>query len=333
MLHKSAIQTSLKTHMAANDLIISNLQVLLKEAQTSKETKDRFRARAYRNAIKVISGCNYQIESGKDAQKLNGIGKKIADKIQEIIDTGELHQVEELGPEKIAKTKTLTLFNKIWGVGPVKAQELWDMGARSLKDIKDDHIHLLTDNQKIGLRYFKDLQQRMPRWQVDEIAKVVQAEIRQICRDLRWTVTSRVCGSYRRKLPTCGDMDVLLCAKKDQGILKELVDRLSKKKVFIETLGIGPTKYMGITKTSTGLAFRVDLEVIQEDEWPFALLYFTGSGIFNERQRLIAKKMGYSLSEHGLRDVDTGEYVAGIKNELQIFEFLDMKYLPPWDRK
>jgi DNA polymerase/3'-5' exonuclease PolX len=77
----------------------------------------------------------------------------------------------------------------------------------------------------------------------------------------------------------------------------------------------------------------VDFEVIEEKEWPFALLYFTGSGAFNERQRLIAKKMGYSLSEHGLRDVDTGEYVSGIKNERQIFEFLGMDYLPPWDRK
>jgi DNA polymerase/3'-5' exonuclease PolX len=317
----------------SNDLIISNLQVLLKEAQTSKEKNDRFRVNAYRKAIKLISELNYPITSGKQAQQLEGIGKKIADKIQEILDTGELHQVEELGPEIIAKTKTLTLFNNIWGVGPVKAQELWDAGARSLKDIRENYKYLLNANQILGLKYFKDLQKRIPCWQVKEIAIKVKEEIRQICQELHWDVVSRVCGSFRRRLETCGDMDMLMYEKKGHGILKELVDRLTRKKILTDTLGIGPSKYMGITKTSTGDAFRVDFEVIEEKEWPFALLYFTGSGAFNERQRLIAKKMGYSLSEHGLRDVDTGEYVSGIKNERQIFEFLGMDYLPPWDRK
>ncbi len=316
-----------------NDLIIANLQVLLKEAQSSKEIKDRFRARAYRNAIKAIQNCNYQLESGKDALQLNGIGQKIADKIQEIIDTGQLHQVDELGAEQLEKTKTLTLFAAIWGVGPVKAQELWDMGARSINEVEEDYQHLLNDNQKIGLKYFHDLQQRAPRWQVEEIAKKVTAEIRQIQRDLGWSVKSRICGSFRRKVETCGDMDILLCETFNKPVLNELVDRLTKTGLLIETLGIGPTKYMGITRTSTGVAFRIDMEVIKPHEWPFALLYFTGSGPFNERQRLVAKKMGYSLSEHGLKDVEIGSYVEGITSERKIFEFLGMEYLAPWDRK
>jgi DNA polymerase/3'-5' exonuclease PolX len=74
------------------------------------------------------------------------------------------------------------------------------------------------------------------------------------------------------------------------------------------------------------------METIKPHEWPFALLYFTGSGTFNERQRLVAKKMGYSLSEHGLKDVDTKEYVPGLTSEKDIFKFLDMTYLVPWDR-
>jgi len=319
--------------MATNALITANLQVLLKEAQSSKETKDRFRARAYRNAIKALENCSYELESGKDALQLPGIGKKIADKIQEIIDTGKLHQVDELGADQLERTKILTEFTAIWGVGPVKAQELWDMGARSIEDIKEDHQHLLNDNQKIGLRYFDDLKERIPRWQVEEIARKVTAEVRQIQRDLGWSVKSRICGSYRRKVATCGDMDVLLCETNDQPVLNEIVDRLTKAGLLIETLGIGPTKYMGVTKTSTGAAFRIDMEVIKPHEWPFALLYFTGSGPFNERQRLVAKKMGYSLSEHGLKNVEIGTFEKGITSERQIFEFLGMKYLAPWDRK
>lgn len=305
----------------------------MKEAQTSKETKDRFRVRAYRNAIKAIKEAGYPIESGKQAAELNGVGKKIADKIQEIIDTGELGEVKDLGEEQLEKTKTLGEFAKIWGVGPVKAQELWDAGARSIKDIRKKYIHLLNDNQKVGLKYYNDLEKRVPRDQVAEVAKKVMDEVRQIQRELGWKVKARVCGSYRRRLETSGDMDVLLTEETGKPILTELVNRLVQKGVLLETLGLGPTKYMGITETETGQAFRIDMEVIKPHEWPFALLYFTGSGPFNERQRLVAKKMGYSLSEHGMKNTDTGEYVEGMKNERDIFTFLGMKYLPPWDRK
>ncbi|KKL63915.1 hypothetical protein LCGC14_2170320 [marine sediment metagenome] len=327
------ISTKVDFNMSSpNDLIIANLEVLRKEAQASKETKDRFRARAYLNAIKAIQGCTYQLQSGKGALQLNGVGKKIATKIQELLDTGKLHQVDELGEEQLEKTKTLTIFANIWGVGPVKAQELWDMGARTIEDIIQDYQHLLNDNQKIGLEYFHDLQKRAPRWQVEEISNKIAAQVRQIQRELGWKVKVRVCGSFRRKAETCGDVDVLLCETGGKPILNELVDRLTKSGLLTKTLGIGPTKYMGITM-QTGTAFRIDMETIKEHEWPFALLYFTGSGPFNERQRLVAKKMGYSLSEHGLRDVEIGSYVKEITSERQIFEFLKMKYLAPWDRK
>ena len=299
----------------------------------SKEPKDRFRVKAYRDAIKAIKNLNYQITSGKQAKEIKGVGAKTAAKIQEIIDTGQLHQVEELGSEQLEKNKTVNLFTGVWGVGPVKAQELWDMGARSIDDIRENYTGLLNDNQQIGLKYYEDLLKRVPRWQVKELDKKIGAIIREVAQENGWDVKSRVCGSYRRQSETCGDMDILLCERKGHGILKALVDRLIKMGILIETLGLGPTKYMGITQTSTGTAFRIDMEVIKETEWPYALLYFTGSGLFNERQRLVAKKMGYSLSEHGLKDVETGEYVKGLTSEREIFEYLGMEYLKPWERK
>lgn len=317
--------------MSTNDLIIANLSVLLKEANASRETKDRFRARAYRNAIKAIQNCNYEIQSGADAKKLDGIGDKIAEKIQEIIDTGSLEQVERMGGDQLEKTKILHQFAGIWGVGPVKAEELWRLGARSIADVKENFTDVLNDNQLIGLRYFEDLQKRIPRKNVAVVAKRVLEMVAQIKKELHWNVTARVCGSYRRRAKTCGDMDVLLCEKDGHPILQELVDRLEKNGVLIEKLGIGPTKYLGITK-SDNVAFRIDMEVIKPEEWPFALLYFTGSGPFNEKQRLVAKKMGYSLSEHGLKDVELGTFVRGLKNERDIFDFLGMDYLEPWNR-
>lgn len=318
----------------SNDLIVANLQVLLKDAQGSREPKDKFRAKAYQNAIKAIKNCNYPLTSGKDAQKLEGVGKKIADKIQEILDTGELTQVQILGPDQLTKTKTLTLFSNIWGVGPVKAKELWATGARSIEDVEQNCQYLLTDNQRIGLKYFADLQQRVPRKQVTGIYRSIIDQLDLLKIRYGWKINVRACGSYRRKEETCGDMDILLCETSGKKhVLKTLVERLIECKIVYETLGIGPTKYMGITRTSRGTAFRIDMEIIKVHEWPFALLYFTGSGKFNEKQRLVAKKMGFSLSEHGLKNVDTGEYITGIKTERQIFEYLGMEYLDPWNRK
>lgn len=313
--------------MSLNDLIICNLEALLKEAQTSKEVKDRFRAKAYINAIKEIKNCTIEITSGKDSLKLNGIGKKIADKIQEIIDTGELHQVNK---EDLVKTKILSLFSSIWGIGPVKALELLEAGAKTINDLqKKNFINLLNDNQKIGLKYYKDLQKRVDRNKVELIYNKILNEIKNIKKEFNWKIKIKICGSFRRIAETCGDMDILLCEKDGNPILEELVSRLSKNGILIEQLGLGKTKYLGITTISDGTAFRIDMEVIKPCEWPYALLYFTGSGRFNEKQRLIAKKMGYSLSEHGLKNLNTGEYLKGVINEKGIFEFLKMPFIAP----
>ena len=90
-----------------NNLIISNLQVLLKTVQASlKDIKDpkektacNFRIKAYQNAIKAITNCDHELISGKDAEKLPGIGKKTAEKIQEIIASQLGVDAEEVTPE------------------------------------------------------------------------------------------------------------------------------------------------------------------------------------------------------------------------------------------
>lgn len=325
--------------MNNNDLIISNLQVLLKEAAASSEVKDRFRAKAYRNAIKQIKNLDYQLESGAQAAKLPGIGKKIADKIQEILDTGKLHQVQAIGSEALEKTQALTLFTKIWGVGPVKAKELWDAGARSISDLQNNPKlqELLTDNQRIGLQYFDDLQKRIPRERMDSVVRAIKEAIRDLNNETGYSIRARVCGSYRRKAPTMGDMDLLVTEEQDRKVLPLIVDKLILKGIISDSLGLGPSKFMGVINIPDAEGdephhFRLDIEAVKVHEWPFALLYFTGSGPFNEEQRTRAKNMGYRLSEHGLKDVDTGAFVQGIQHETDIFEALGMKYLPPWER-
>ena len=320
-----------------NELIIANLYILANEAKASHDPpasgrrgKDRFRAIAYAKAIKAIKALPADLTSGKEALDLKiGIGAKIAKKIQEILDTGELNEVQALGNETITKTMTLALFGKIWGVGPVKASQLWDAGARTIDDLRTTYFNLLTANQKIGLKYMGDLEKRLPKSEVLKIVFAIETEIRKLS---GLKIEHRFCGSFRRRLPTAGDIDLLLSSDAESSqILPALVKRLTKSGILLESLALGLAKYMGIIKTDT-IAFRIDIEFIKPAEWPFALFYFTGPGSFNEKVRTIAKKKGLRLSEHGLLVVATNTYVSGLKTESDIFEYLGMEYLPPWER-
>lgn len=300
-----------------NKNILNTLQVLLEEARCSKEVNDRFRAKAYAKAIKNIESYPYELTHDNICDL--DVGKKIRDKILEIIDTGSLRRVSK---NSFEKSEVINKFTKIWGVGPVKANKLWELGARSLNDVHK-HKDILTDNAIIGLKYYEDFQIRQKREEVEKTAFKISRKILEINPRLKL----RVCGSFRRRVQTCGDLDILISGK---DCLKNLVQKLQDEGLLQESLGIGKTKYMGICIVA-GRAFRIDIEFIKPEEWAFALLYFTGSGPFNERQRSIAKQKGYSLSEHGIKNVKTGEYVR-LNTERQIFNFLGMKYLAPWDR-
>jgi DNA polymerase/3'-5' exonuclease PolX len=169
------------------------------------------------------------------------------------------------------------------------------------------------------------------RKEIEPLVRKIKEEIRELNKEAELSIRARVCGSYRRRAETMGDMDILICDEADRTILKRVVDRLVNSGIITETLGLGPSKFMGIVMVNE-TAFRLDIEAVTVEEWPFALVYFTGSGSFNEKQRTIAKRMGYRLSEHGLKEVDTGIFVKGLTNEKEIFNFLGMEYLPPWKR-
>jgi DNA polymerase/3'-5' exonuclease PolX len=310
--------------------IIDNLTIMLNIAKNGNTVQDGFRIKAYQQAIKNIAAFNEPItEQSISSIKL---GAKIKEKVLEIIRTGSLHQVNNMDNTEYNKIVLLEQFSKIWGVGPKKAQILYDAGAKSIDDIRKRFTHLLNANQIKGLKHYDDLQKRISIDKVAEIEKAIEPIILQYQRDNNVNLRYRVCGSYRRKQPTCGDMDILFCEKDNKIVLADIVKLLLDKDILSDTLGLGKTKYLGLS-IMPGIAFRIDFEVVKTEEWPFALLYFTGSGTFNEKQRYIAKQMGYRLSEHGLYSLKDKAYVKGITSEKEIFDFLGMEYLEPWNRK
>ena len=118
-------------------------------------------------------------------------------------------------------------------------------------------------------------------------------------------------------------------------LLKKIVDHLDK--IIIANISLGTTKYSGLIslKTKTSKVRRLDIRIVPISSLPTTLFYFTGSKDFNTKIRLIAKKKGFLLNEYGLFKIKENKTKVKIpvKNEEDIFNKLDMKYVKPEDRK
>jgi DNA polymerase beta len=144
-----------------------------------------------------------------------------------------------------------------------------------------------------------------------------------------------VVGSYRRGGESSGDIDVLLTLpESDPELFSSYIDSLKKSGYMVEVLSQGDQKCLSIVKLKAdGKNRRLDLLVVPKEEFPFALLYFTGSGDFNIAFRKHALKLGYTLNEHELKPVkDDVKHVPPFKYEAQIFKFLGLEYKEPNQR-
>ena len=156
-------------------------------------------------------------------------------------------------------------------------------------------------------------------------------------------------GSYRRGAKDSGDIDVLITSNSDttsSGELRQkLIKHLIKIGLITHTLANGKHKFMGISKLEGfSVSRHIDIMDTAPENYPFAVLYFTGSGAFNAKMRAHALKQGYSLNEYELSDKLTK---IGIKSnvifekigknkfekEIDIFNFLEFDYKTPQERE
>lgn len=315
-----------------NKDIIDNLKIL---QDYYKKTENQWRVRAYTQAIFAINKYPNKINTRSEAFKIKGIGKSIADKIEEFLKYGKIEKVEEVRKElgeierkRTSQEQIISSFEKIWGVGPKKAEELYDKGFRSISDLKNRGEKFLTKNQLIGLKYFDDLQESIPR----EYITVFRGVLRHVL-DKEYGKSSyklKIAGSYRRGKLTSGDIDCLITSKNFD--LPSLIDTLKKWNIVTDVLSMRGEKFMGISHCPSGKGphFRFDIEFVPKEEWWTALVYFTGSKSFNIIMRTNAKKMGFKLDQHGLYKL-SGKKIP-IKSEEELFKILDMDYLRPLQR-
>jgi DNA polymerase lambda len=286
--------------------------------------KDRYRSRAYRNAASEIRTYQGTILSGAEAQKkIKGIGKSIAAKIDEYLNTGTLSVINNRDPDEVEKEKTVLLFEKIHGVGPVTAEKWYLMGYRTLKDLSQLYSSM-TDAQKMGYYYYNQLNTRIPRKEMDKLAKVINSALDKI------NVQHMICGSYRRGESSSGDIDCLIKGTDDIN-LTMVLSSLAQTGILVGQLALGSSKYMGICRLGDGYnARRIDLMIIAPESWPYATLYFTGSKMLNVMMRSKAIELGMSMNEYGMTDQNGKQYV--VNTEKDIFDLLRMTYLKPTER-
>lgn len=319
--------------MNAKETIIRELDTL-RRADIAK--KEPFSARAYAKVIEQLRAMEGPIQSINDVKDIKGVGKKIKDKIQEILTTGSLKAATEARKE--TNLESLDLLQGIHGIGPVKAKQLVETkGIKTIQELRTElekDPDLLNEVQKMGLRYYEDAILRIPRHEMAMHETFILNAL-----DPRFTAS--VVGSYRRGAENSGDIDVLLMlpdsmTKKAQGeLFLETIQLFQDSDYIVDTLALGPKKFLGYVKLNEGSkARRLDLLMTPEEEFAYAILYFTGSQNFNVAFRSYALNKGYTLNEHTMKSVKEGvEEVPPMKTENDIFDFLGLKYVEPTNRR
>ncbi|KAI1236260.1 DNA polymerase lambda [Lamprotornis superbus] len=280
-----------------NQCITEKLEVLAKAYSVQG---DKWRALGYSKAINALKSYHKPVTSYQEACKIPGIGKRMAEKILEILESGHLRKLDHISES----VPVLELFSNIWGAGVKTAQMWYQQGFRTLDDIRTKAT--LTSQQAVGLKHYMDFLERMPREEAAEIEQTV----RQAALALKPGLVCVACGSYRRGKATCGDVDVLVThpdGQSHRGVFSKLLDSLRRSGFLTDDLvsqedNGDQQKYLGVCRLP-GPAQRhrrLDIIVVPYREFACALLYFTGSAHFNRSMRALAKTKGMSLSEHAL---------------------------------
>ncbi|XP_005289452.2 DNA polymerase lambda [Chrysemys picta bellii] len=302
---------------------------------------DKWRALGYSKAINALKSYHKPVTSYQEACKIPGIGKRMAEKILEILESGHLRKLDHIS-ESVA---VLEVFSNIWGAGVKTAQMWYQQGFRTLDDIRTQAR--LTRQQAVGLKHYEDFLERMPREEAAEIEQTV----REAARSLNPGLVCMACGSYRRGKATCGDVDVLVThpdGQSHRGVFDKLLDSLRRSGFLTDDLvsqedSGNQKKYLGVCRLpGPGRRHRrLDIIVVPHGEFACALLYFTGSAHFNRSMRALAKTKGMSLSEHALhtavvrapggRKVGPG-LVLPTPTERDVFVLLGLPYREPTER-
>jgi len=300
---------------------------ILEKVQSIKSKKGDFMgAKAAQRAVDALILYNKEIETPQELKAIKNVGASTVAKYKEFMKTGTLKFIENF------KNDPINLFTNVYGIGPKKAAQLVnDDKVTTIAELREYQEHLLNDVQKKGLKYYEDILKRIPRLEIEHYrTKMSKINFPGL--------HFEIVGSYRRGADNSGDIDVIITSEVDNpNVFDCFIGSLIKQGIIIELLSKGRKKSLTVGKLRGHPARRLDFMFTTQEEYPFAVLYFTGSKIFNTLMRSQALKLGYTMNEHGLYTFKKGVKGAKIdrkfKDEKDIFDFLNIKWVEPQDRE
>src|SRR5699024_3471236 len=298
--------------------------------------ENRFRAIAFDRAAQTIESLEDDVNNyieNDNLTDIKGIGNSIAEDISQYAQNGTIEVLERLHeriPEGVIK------WLDISGLGPKNISKIHrELEISELDELKeackDGRVASLSglgekSAQKI-LNSIEWMQQFDERCRLDQAFEVARP-LFDFLKDREGVESIKIAGSVRRAKETIGDVDILIGAQKDD--ISDLFDAFVDHELVVEVLGRGDTK--SSIRTQEGR--QVDLRIVKPEQFPAALMYFTGSKEHNVVLRQRARDRGLSLNEYGLFELDSNgdtdfEQPLDYTSETDIYKNLDLNFVPP----
>lgn len=316
--------------MVTNAEIASLLYELARLTTLEDGSAQSFRVRAYEGAARTVEGHPGPLEamSEDEIAALRGLGHSTARKVRELVETGRIAKLDRLRTEFPPAFQELT---RVPGVGPKTALALRDhLGIRSVADLKaaadaravrtvpgmgaKREESIARAVERLGL---EGKERRTPVADALRVAGEVTAALSSVPGVLR----AEAMGSLRRFRETIGDVDVVAVTQRGP---EAVMARFVTLPMATEVTAHGSRKSAIVS--SSGI--QVDLRVVEPHQYGSAALYFTGSKAHNIRLRQRAIERGWTLSEYGLAEAESGRVLASATEE-EIYSALGLQWVPP----
>jgi DNA polymerase (family 10) len=288
-----------------------------------------FRVIAYRRAatrIRETPGAVAQLALDGKAKELPGIGKTIEEKIVQIVDDGEMHALTK---RKSLVPPEVVSFMRLPGLGPKSAARIWkQLGITTVADLKKaaeaEQLRTLSGfGARTEERILHALSQETTREPIRPLLGAGLGPVLEVVEVLRAHSAADLvseAGSVRRRKETFRDLDVIATTKDPRA----LTDYFVGLAWVDEVAAHGDTKATVVSHDG----LRFDLRVVPPESFGNLLQHFTGSKNHNVALRELAVKKGLSISEYGVKTVETGD-VFTTRDESELYEFLGYQHIPP----
>jgi DNA polymerase (family X) len=293
---------------------------------------DRFRVQAYREAARTVAESPVSIEQlAEDGRltELPAIGKTLAEKIETLIETGSIPSADKL------KTKfpaTLVEVTRVPGLGAKTARRIYDeLGVENLTQLKEAAEQgRIAGMRGLGAKKEESILSALEGVTEDGIGErlllsnvlPVAEEIRSDLLGLGVANRIEIAGSARRWTETCKDLDLIATTDDPAALVEALA-----------THGLSAESRRGgdvAASVLTHAGLKVDLRIGTEETFGNLLQHFTGSAEHNVELRERALQRGYSVSEHGVAEVEVeGKTVHRFPEEAGVYELLGLPYIEP----